>query len=180
MTSPMGKRTDRTGPISVEGHGRFAEGGLFNSAVEWELTYQYANGVTLICKSAIDASVRVEGTDGWVQCPWATLKRVQPRSPSPKSARKKFTREPAAGGEQRDFLDCVKSREETYAPAEVGHRTATVCHMGNIALQLGRKLEWNPDTEQFINDDEANKKLSRPMRSPWTLESRRHEQGVVS
>ncbi len=163
--------TDRTGPISVEGHGRFAEGGLFNSAIEWELTYQYANGVTLICKSAIDASIRVEGTDGWVQCPWATFETSSAKIAKSEIGADEVHARTCAGGEQRDFLDCVKSREETYAPAEVGHRTATICHMGNIALQLGRKLQWNPDTEQFLNDDEANKKLSRSMRSPWTLET---------
>jgi len=71
--------------------------------------------------------------------------------------------------EHREFLDCVKSRRDTYAPAEVGHRTATVCHIGNISMLQGRKLRWDPDAERFINDDQANAMLSRVMRAPWHL-----------
>jgi hypothetical protein len=75
----------------------------------------------------------------------------------------------SAVDEHRNFLDCVKSREDCYAPAEVGHRTISIAHMGNIALQLGRKLRWDPDKERFIDDDSANALLRRPMRRPWTL-----------
>ncbi|MBP8132398.1 MAG: gfo/Idh/MocA family oxidoreductase, partial [Candidatus Hydrogenedentes bacterium] len=60
---------------------------------------------------------------------------------------------------------------ETYAPAETGHRTATLGHIGNIALLLGRKLRWDPDRERFLDDDTANRMLSRPMRSPWRLQA---------
>ena len=69
----------------------------------------------------------------------------------------------------RNFLDCVKTRKDPVAPVEVGHRSATVCHLGNIAMMLKRKLTWDPDKERFINDEEANRLLSKPMRSPWHL-----------
>jgi len=52
---------------------------------------------------------------------------------------------------------------------EIGHRTATICHLGNIALRLGRKLTWDPAAEQITGDDEAAKWLSRPYRAPWKL-----------
>ena len=51
----------------------------------------------------------------------------------------------------------------------MGHRTASLCHLGNIAIQLMRKLEWDPEKETFVGDDEANRMLSRPMRPPWRL-----------
>ena len=72
--------------------------------------------------------------------------------------------------EKRDFLNAVKSRGATLEDAEVGHRTASLGHLGQIAIQLGRKLTWDPDKERFMGDDEANKLLSLPPgRSPWAL-----------
>ena len=75
------------------------------------------------------------------------------------------------GGEHRDFTDCIVNRGEPYAPAEVGHRTATVSHIGNIAMRLGRKLQWDPIAERFLNDDEANRMLSRTQRAPWSVDN---------
>ena len=54
-----------------------------------------------------------------------------------------------------------------FAAPEIGHRTASMCHMANIAMRLERPLKWDPDKEQFINDDEANRMLHVPQRSPW-------------
>ena len=73
------------------------------------------------------------------------------------------------GGEHRNFVDCVKSRKPCYAPAETGHRTITIAHIGNIAMLLGRKLKWNPEKERFVDDAEADKMLSRTQREPWTI-----------
>ena len=71
--------------------------------------------------------------------------------------------------EHREFLNCVKSRRDTYAPAEVGHRTATVCHIGNIAYWLKRPLKWDPAKVEFVGDAEANRWIDRPKRAPWRL-----------
>ena len=68
----------------------------------------------------------------------------------------------------KDFLDAIKSRKNPICDVEVGHRTASVCTLGNIAYRLGRPLRWNPTREQFENDAEANQLLSRPMRTKWT------------
>ena len=68
-----------------------------------------------------------------------------------------------------NWLECIKSRKRPAADVEIGHRSATVCHLGNIARWLGRKLKWDPEKEQFIGDDEANKLLDRPRRKPYTL-----------
>ncbi len=67
----------------------------------------------------------------------------------------------------RNFIDCVYSREETIAPAEIAHRSITIAHLGNIAMILNQDLEWNPETEKFINNENANRMLQRPMREPW-------------
>jgi hypothetical protein len=70
---------------------------------------------------------------------------------------------------QRNFLDCVKSRKLTITPVEIAHRSISVGLLGEIAMLLGRKLKWNPEQERFLNDEQANRMLSRPMRSPWHL-----------
>ncbi|MHC4545063.1 MAG: gfo/Idh/MocA family oxidoreductase, partial [Planctomycetota bacterium] len=63
----------------------------------------------------------------------------------------------------------IKSRKETIAPVEVAHRSCSLCLLGEIAMRLGKKLKWDPERERFTNDDQANRMLSRPMRSPWHL-----------
>ena len=70
---------------------------------------------------------------------------------------------------RRDWLNAIKTRGPTVAPAEDGHRTATFCHLTLIACQLERKLTWDFEAERFINDREANAMTHRPMRSPWAL-----------
>jgi hypothetical protein len=69
-----------------------------------------------------------------------------------------------------NFFDCVKTRKTPICDAEIGHRTASVGHLGAIAIRLGRKLEWNPELEVFKNDNEANDMLAREMRKPYTYE----------
>ena len=73
--------------------------------------------------------------------------------------------------EQANFIECIKSRKEPYHPAEDMHRTATIAHMGVIAMKLKRKLQWNPAKEEFVNDTEANAMRAREERDPWKLEN---------
>lgn len=68
-----------------------------------------------------------------------------------------------------NWLECIKSRQKPVADAEVGHRSATVCHLGNIARLLGRHLRWDPVAEVFIGDPQANELLDRPRRRPYEL-----------
>ncbi len=74
----------------------------------------------------------------------------------------------ARAGHTADWINCIKSRERCVADVEIGHRSATVCHLANIARWVGRKLKWDPVKERF-DDDEANKHLDRPRRKPWVL-----------
>jgi predicted dehydrogenase len=67
----------------------------------------------------------------------------------------------------RNFLDCIKSRQRPVADVEDGHQTAVACHLGNISLRLGRKLNWDPEKEVIAGDREASAYLERPYRKPW-------------
>jgi hypothetical protein len=70
----------------------------------------------------------------------------------------------------RNFIDCVVSRDEPVAPVEVAHRSISICHLGNIAMQLGIDgFDWDPDTEQIVGNDEAARMLRRAYREPWGL-----------
>ena len=69
----------------------------------------------------------------------------------------------------RNWIDCVRSRQKPVADVEIGHRSATVCHLGNIARRLGRKLRWDPVREVFPDDAEANGLLDRPRRKGYEL-----------
>lgn len=72
----------------------------------------------------------------------------------------------------RDFLDCVRSRKETIAGPEEGHRVATACHLANLSLRLGRMIRWDPHRESVLHDSEAEAMLERPYRAPWDAELR--------
>jgi len=69
----------------------------------------------------------------------------------------------------KNWIDCIRSRERPVADVEIGHRSTTVCHLGNIARWLGRRLRWDPEKEVFPGDDEANAYLDRPRRKPYEL-----------
>lgn len=166
-----GNNTDRTGPVAVEGQGKFPPAGsLWDVCYEFEYTCTYANGVKLICNTSAPYT-RFEGDEGWVQANFGGENPLQAEPASLLSAQigpdeLRFPLKP----EKRDFLDAVKSRGQTLADAEVGHRTASLGHLGHIAIQLGRPLKFDPDKERFEGDDEANKMLALPPgRSPWNL-----------
>ncbi|MCP4379132.1 MAG: gfo/Idh/MocA family oxidoreductase, partial [bacterium] len=72
-----------------------------------------------------------------------------------------------ADNDDQNFVDCVRSRRETVSPIHAAHRSTSVCLLSNIAMSLGRKLKWNPLTERFTNDNEANQMLSLSLRPPW-------------
>jgi hypothetical protein len=76
---------------------------------------------------------------------------------------------PRNTGHHNNWLDCIASRERPICDVEIGHRSATVCHLGNAAMRLGRELQWDPAKEEFVGDEQANQLVSKPMRAPWHL-----------
>jgi hypothetical protein len=132
---------------------------------------RYANGTVLTCKTdEKPVGVKFEGTEGMIETtayPWVA--RSEPASLIADKFPDGKIRFDATTAHVRNFLDCVKSREAPVAHAEVGHRSASVCHLGNVAIRLGRNVKWDPEQERFPGDDEANEMLWRPQRSPWQL-----------
>lgn len=165
-----GNDSEHTGPVEVEGKGEFWPDGLYNTAKEYRIEYKYADGVRLIVTSGTP-SLRFEGSEGWIgNRGWRAPLHAEPKSILDSViGPNEIHLYTCPAGEQRNFLDCVKSRKDCYFPPEIGQRCFTIAHIGNISMLLGRKLRWDPQNERFIGDEQANRMLSRPMRSPWRL-----------
>jgi hypothetical protein len=164
-----GNDSQDTGPIRYEGKAEFPTEGLFDTPIQYAVTAEYASGVKLYFHDIEPRAVKFVGTEGWVMVDDFGNVTAEPASILEKGDFEKQEWS-VMNGHHRNFLDCVKSRETPIAPPEVAHRSTTVCHIGNICLRLGRALEWDPEAEQFTNDDEANAMLSRVQRAPWSLD----------
>jgi predicted dehydrogenase len=164
-----GMGTEKTGPVEVKNaKGEFARDGLYNTAKSFYFECIYKNGVKLIVSTKVRGGVTFEGTEGRV---WADRGRheANPKSLLESVIGPDETHLYRSDDHARNFIDCVISREEPVAPIETAHRSITIAHVGNIAMLLGRDLKWDPNAERFIDDDQANRMLSRSMRSPWHL-----------
>lgn len=156
-----GNNTDRTGPVEIEGRGTFPpRDRLWNVLLEFEFECRYANGVRLHCRSG-EPFVRFEGDDGWVSVTYGKALEASSESlrnwrPGPSELRLPDKTD------KRDFVDAIRSRGTTMEDAEVGHRTASIGHLALIAIQLGRRLRWDPADERFPNDAEAQRLLEHP------------------
>jgi len=167
--------TDGTGPVEFEHQEGIVwppAGHLYTTAMKSHFRARYVNGVEFVCRTQDPGfGARFEGTEGWVQYTIKNMKEVEASSDAIKNSviGPDEIHLPVSGDHYRNFLDSVKSRKDPIEPVEVGHRTATICHAGNIAMRLKRKLQWDPEKEIFVNDDEANQMLRRPYREPWQI-----------
>lgn len=165
-----GNGTDDTTPVEVEGRATFPSEGLNSAAATWHVEYLYANGVRLVFTSDDQNphGVRFEGKDGWIFVDRSKIE-AEPASLLTVQFRDTDTRLYRSDHHHLDFLRSVKSRKDPVCRVEAAHHAYIVCNMGDIASRLGRKLRWEPDTERFLNDEEANRMLDRPRRDPWQL-----------
>jgi len=162
-----GLGTDDTGPVEIEGEGVFPNTGLFTTAKKVRFEAKYANGVKLVCRTG-GSNTRFVGSKGWVDVSREGM-ICKPESLKQETIKPGEIHLYESRDHVQNFLDCVKSRKVPIAPAEVGHRTATICHLGNIAMLLKRKLKWDPAKESFVGDAVANRMLQRSSRAPWRL-----------
>ncbi len=165
-----GMGTELTGPVEIRNaKAVFPKDELWNTATEYYFEAIYQNGVKLIISNKEKGGVTWEGSEGSV---WANRGQhdANPKTILDSKIPENGVQLYKSDNHYRNFIDCVLSRKETAAPVEVAHRSITICHLGNIALRLGRdKLKWDPAKEQIIDDAEAAKMLSRPYREPWKL-----------
>jgi len=182
-----GMGMDHSGPVTIDGKPSvdMVPGG-YTAASEYHIEYTYANGVRHHCISTADDSgfgsilkqgpgtyhngVRFDGKEGWI---WVTRGQLQASKPDilHEPLGSNAVRLYASNDHKANFFQCVRTRKPPVAPAEVGHRSVSVCHLGVLSMRLGRKLNWDPDNQQFVNDPEADKWLAREQRKPWTYDS---------
>jgi predicted dehydrogenase len=133
------------------------------------LTYQYASGITMTHEPVQgDNGVTFVGTKGEVHVVRGKLEttpanlRDQPIGDNEKHVYKSLNH-------YKDFLQAMRNRSKPVADVEIGHRTATVCNLGNLAYELNRPLTWDPEKEKFANDDEANQRRGRTLHGEWAI-----------
>ena len=186
-------------PATIEGK-KLVENtpGGFTTPAQYEVTFAYPSGVTQSVRShpnyiwngsrkpdapkpedrgpnpktpPADAhGVTFTGSDGWI---FITRGKIEASDPAilkqelPASAERLYVSANHAG----NFFESCRTRKDPVCPVEVGHRSVSACHLAVIGTLLGRKLKWDPEAEQFVNDAEANKMLAREMRKPWSYDA---------
>ena len=181
-----GHDTEHTGPVTVEGKGDFPpRDAVFNTAATFELHYEYADGVKMTVKSD-GPYIRFRGTNGWIDSPgWrGALQASDPEILETKVDPDKVkvyrpseivaARDGNKGGEHRNFYDCVKTRQPTYAPAEIGHRTITIAHLGNIAMHARPQAPLEPRRRGFRRRFRGQRHADPP--AALTLDDREYRQ----
>jgi predicted dehydrogenase len=181
-SAAWGMDTEYTGPISVEAVAEFPKSGLWDVHGDFMVKAEYENGITMYTSGGFPNGIRYEGTEGWIFVTRGAY-RATASDPVPQGGGKALeASDPkiltskigeneihlyVSEEQHGNWLDCIRTRKEPISPVEIGHRTCTVCLISHIAMKLPGKLEWDPKTEKFRNNKQANAMLSRPQRSPY-------------
>ncbi len=171
---------DDTGPISAEGWAEFPKDGLYDTPTAWEVEHKYANGVRLLHLDLYTAWKREPqfrnagmasmffGTEGWVYVSRQGM-RTYPESLMRTTVGPNEIRLQRSTDHKRNFFDAIRGKGKPISPIDTAVRSETVCQQADIAIRLKRKIRWDPVNERFLEDEQANRMLARPMRSPWSL-----------
>jgi predicted dehydrogenase len=134
------------------------------------LTYRYANGVEVYHGGGGGGGVVFNGTEGKIAVDRGNLQTwpasIMQKPIGPNEVHLENTTDQ---GHKGNWLHCIRTRQKPICDVEIGCRSVSVCHLGNIAYLLKRPLEWDPVGEQFVGDPEANRWLDRPKREPWAI-----------
>jgi predicted dehydrogenase len=167
---------DKTGPAELEGAGSFGElPNGYNVAYQFHCYYRYATGQVIRLFSGPNELI-ITGTKGRIRVNRGGLRGAiveqmtdKEKSQLDEEVYKLYgNKEPTT--HMQNFFDCVKSRSQPISDVYTHHRCASNCHMANIAMQLGRRLQWDPVKEEFLNDEEANKMRTRKQREGFTID----------
>lgn len=172
-----GVADNQIGPLEVSATADFpAKDATWNTATKYRVECKYPNNIELVIAGGhadIKGGTKWIGELGWVWVDRNKFETSEPRWKDEIVARAKnqdlAVLLPVSPGHQREFLNCVKYRRRTLTAVDTAHRSQTPGHLGYIASVLGRKLIWDAAKQDFVNDSEASKLLSRPMRAPWHL-----------
>jgi predicted dehydrogenase len=185
-TAQWGLGMDDSGPVSVEGTAVYHPQRWYETPDKTIIRYRYANGVTMNCRQTPGTPGKEQGTEFVGEKGTVFVWRGGAEVSSPDILDSAHLPPPlvrnGAGitlaskdrrfanyAHAQDFIDCVKSRETPAADIRIGHRSATVCHLGNIAVRTGKTINWDPVTETIEDDADAAKWLMKEYRRPYSL-----------
>jgi len=160
--------TDQSGPVAIEAQARFHQQGWFEVPEWFAITYKYANGPTVLCGQDYPGGVTFEGEKGTLFVDRGKIES-KPGEIAKEIVTDADVRLYVSKNHHKNWLECIRSRKAPICDVEIGHRSASVCHLGNIAVRTGRAITWDPVKEQILGDPEAAAMLSRPYRTPWQL-----------
>ncbi len=158
---------DQSGLIEIEGTGVIPTEGLYDTVYNWDIKGKFGD-VEITMKPGKE-STKFIGPNGWVNV-WrngcdASNKEWLEMQIDPAEAKLPVI----SGTQQQDFINSVKSRQEAIAPVGDSVRSDIITHLCDIAIRTGRKITWDPKKETIVGDEEAAKRMHRPMRARWTL-----------
>ena len=169
---------DASGPVKIEGQGGFNKAGPYDYANFLEVRYRFPGGVELLCENEHGNGVRFQGADGWIFVSRLRLEASDPEILAEPvegldtrryDDRNKTEEIPGTDEHHNNWLDCIRTRGRCVADIEAGHRSASICHLGNIAMRLARPLQWDPAKESFDGDAAAEILKDKAFRAPWRL-----------
>lgn len=165
---------DDSGPTAIEGKASFNKDKWFETPETANINYTYATGVVMNCtlgKGGNRDGTTFEGEKGVVYVNRGKIEVTLggEKVPDPYKLPTGDTKLYASTGHHADWLACIKSRKNPVCDVEIGHRSATVCHLGNIAVRTGKSIVWDPKAETITNDKDAAAMLTKEYRSPWKL-----------
>jgi predicted dehydrogenase len=180
-TAHWGMNTELTGPVEIWGTAEFPTHGLWNVHGKFKTEARYANGMTMSISGDYPNGIKFIGTKGWIfvtreENVTASDPGGQIKGPPLVASDAKILDSVIGPNEVHlytsdehhgNWLECIRTRKETIAPAEIAHRACSTCLLHHMAMKTKRKLYWDPVKERFQNDDEANAMLSRPQRAPY-------------
>ena len=161
---------DYTGPVEIQGQGNYPKNGLNNVPTEYKFTCRYASGLemTVANNRQLQQGAKWYGERGWIHVNRGGLSAF-PQAVLKEEIGPEEIRLYESNDHKQNFLDCVKTRQPTLCPVEIGHRSISVGLLGEIAMLTGRKIKWNPEREEIIGDPGASALLGRSYREPWIL-----------
>lgn len=170
----MGHDTERTGPVEVEAAGEYPKpgSGLWNVLLSFKARFRFEDGVVIDYSTSEAPYVRFECEEGWIQSTWSSGGALKEGLTASSETLLKIKLKDSdlrlpQRADKEDFIHGMVTGEPVMCDAEIGHRTCSLGQIAHIAIQVGRKLAWDPKTERFANDEAANALLNRPMRGDW-------------
>jgi predicted dehydrogenase len=165
---------DENGPIVIEGSATYHAQKWFETPETAKVTYTYANGVQVRCslgRGGYPGGVTFESDQGTIHVKRGSLTVVinGTKIADPFQLPTGDAKLEVSMNHHQNWLDCIKNRKLPICDVEIGHRSATVCHLGNIAIRTGRTIRWDPIKEQIIGDTHASAMLTKSYRKPWKL-----------